>query len=70
MQLVTGGPTPEGERTDPGPMWHAKTKTLVLHVGGAVLGGAGQSSSTWQLKSTDAGALIRNVQTVVELRRA
>lgn len=60
MQLVAGAPTPEGERTDPGPMWHAKTKTLVLHVGGAVLGGAGRSSSTWQLKSTDAGARTRD----------
>ena len=55
VQLVTGDATAEGERTDPGPMWHAKTKTLVLHVGGATLGAAGRSSTTWQLKSTDAG---------------
>ena len=55
VKLVAGGATAEGERTDPGPMWHAKTKTLVLHVGGATLGAAGRSSATWQLKSTDLG---------------
>ena len=56
MQAVAGNASAAGERTDPGPVWHAKSKTLLLHVGGATLGSeTGGSNETWQLASTDFG---------------
>jgi hypothetical protein len=56
VQAVTGDASAAGERTDPGPVWHEKSKTLILHVGGASFGSnAGGSNETWQLTSTDRG---------------
>jgi hypothetical protein len=55
VQHVAGNASAAGERTDPGPMWHAASNTLVLHVGGAAFDAKGQSKETWQLTSTDKG---------------
>lgn len=67
VKLVAGNGSALGTRTDPGPMWHEQSKTLVLAVGGAAdpsrcpapytkptLGsGPGTSCETWLLKSTE-----------------
>ena len=53
-QLVAGNASAAGERTDPGPVWHSKSKTLLLHVGGSGEG-SGKAGETWQLTSTDLG---------------
>lgn len=55
IQLVAGNATKAGERGDPGPVWHAASKTLLLHVGGAGDAGEAGSDETWQLTSTDLG---------------